>query len=45
MSRVESLVFFYSYELERSTRAILYFYSSTSLVEVLLAALEVVLAR
>ena len=45
MSRVESLVFFYSYEPERSTRAILYFYSSTSLVEVLLAALEVVLAR
>jgi hypothetical protein len=45
MSRVESLIFFRSYEPKRSTRAVFYFYSSISLAEVLAVALEVVLTR
>jgi len=45
MSRIESLVFFRSYEPKCSTRAVFYFRSSTSLTKVLTVALEVVLAR
>ena len=44
MSRVESLVFFYSYEPECSARDTFGFLSSTSLAKVLAIALEVVLA-